>query len=92
MGLSNKLSPGLRPTGTGPPKPAWWLGRLSLLLAGALLLVAALTAAALTAAAVIGAALIWASLTGALAAADWPLLLRRKRSGVGTARGELRLC
>ena len=73
MGLSNKLSPGLRPTGTGPPKPAWWLGRLSLLLAGALLLVAALTAAALTAAAVIGAALIWASLTGALAAADWPL-------------------
>ena len=45
MGLSNKLSPGLRPTGTGPPKPAVRLGRLSLLLAGALLSMAALIGA-----------------------------------------------
>lgn len=75
MGPLNQPSPGLRTTGRGigPPKPAWRLGRLSLLLAGALLLVAALTAAALTAAAV-----IWASLTGAVAAADWPLLLRQR--------------
>jgi hypothetical protein len=73
MGPLNQPSPGRCPTGTGPPKTAWRLGRSSLLLAGALLLVAALTAAAVTAAAVIGAALIWASLTGALAAADWPL-------------------
>jgi hypothetical protein len=73
MGPFNQPSPGLRPTGTGPPKTPWRLGRSSLLLAGALLLVAALTAAA-----VIGAAVIWASLTGALAAADWPLLLRQR--------------
>ncbi|HBH71912.1 MAG TPA: hypothetical protein DDY43_00345 [Synechococcales bacterium UBA10510] len=68
MGLSNKLSPGLRPTGTGPPKPAWWLGRLSLLLALALLMVAAPIAAALN-----GAALF-----GALAASALPLLLRQR--------------
>jgi len=73
MGPLNQPSPGLRPTGTGPPKPAWRLGRSSLLLAGSLLLVAALIGAAL-----IGAALIWASLTGALAAADWPLLLSQR--------------
>ena len=68
MGLSNKLSPGLRPTGNGPPKPAWRLGRLSLLPAGALLLVAALFAAALISAAVIAA----------LAASALPLLLRQR--------------
>ena len=67
MGLFNKLSPGLRPTGTGPPKPAWRLGRLSLLLAGSLLLVAALIAAA-----------VIAALTAALTASAWPLLLRQR--------------
>ena len=63
MGLSNKLSPGLRPTGNGPPKPAWRLGRLSLLLAGSLLLVAALISAAVIA---------------ALAATALPLLLQQR--------------
>jgi hypothetical protein len=62
MGPLNQFSPGLRPTGTGPPKPAWRLGRLSLLLAGALLLVTAQIASAVIV---------------ALAAAAWPLLLRQ---------------
>lgn len=63
MGSLNQPSPGLRTTGTGPPKPAWRPGRLSLLLAGALLSMAALTAAAVIA---------------ALAASALPLLLRQR--------------
>ena len=68
MGSLNQPSPGLRPTGNGPPKPAWRPARLSLLPAGALLLVAALFAAALISAAVIAA----------LAASALPLLLRQR--------------
>ena len=68
MGSLNQPSPGLRTTGTGPPKPAWRPARLSLLPAGALLLVAALFAAALISAAVIAA----------LAASALPLLLRQR--------------
>ena len=68
MGSLNQPSPGLRTTGSGPPKPAWRPGRLSLLLAGALLSMAALFAAALISAAVIAA----------LAASALPLLLRQR--------------